>query len=272
MSSIAIENLSFRVIPPTRLSPAALPVVLLHGLMGFSANWGKIWPVLCDRPVLVFDQRGHGRSFKPTEGYSPDDYARDLLCLMDHLQWNKAHIVGHSMGGRVALRFASTYSDRSSSLVMEDSGVLSRPERVRWIQFLLNQVPTPFSDRASAKLFFEENYKEEAITGSFLHANIEQKEDGTFDWRFQKKGMIETIQTGRAQSALSEFMNLRLPILLIRGSLSKEFPEEEALQMCAAQDLAHLVTLEGAGHYVHAEKPKEFSQALLNFLLDHDGN
>lgn len=256
-----------RVHGPEISPPGVLPVVLLHGLMGFAANWGKIWPELhATRPVLVLDQRGHGRSPKPATGYSPTDYARDLSRLLDHLGWPKAHIVGHSMGGRVALRFASLYPGRTASLTMEDSGADARPDRVNWIQDLLASIPTPFPDRESAKAFFAENFRDDPMTGGFLHANLEQGEDGSLDWRFHAPGMIETVETGRATDAMREFKELAAPTLLVRGSRSKEFPAGEAKAMAEARRNVELVTIEGAGHFVHAEKPKEFTQALARFL------
>jgi pimeloyl-ACP methyl ester carboxylesterase len=235
--------------------------------MGFAANWGKVWPDLHTyRPVLVLDQRGHGRSPKPQTGYAPTDYARDLLGLLDFLGWKRAHVAGHSMGGRVALRFASLYPERAASLTMEDSGADARPDRVRWIQDLLASVPTPFASREEAKAFFAENFRDDPMTGGFLHANLEQKENGRLDWRFHAPGMIETVETGRATDAMREFAELAAPTLLLRGSRSVEFPAGEARVMAAARKNVALVTIEGAGHFVHAEKPQPFNRALAQFL------
>lgn len=270
MSIVDPTQIYHRVHGPESPPSGTHPVVLLHGLMGFAANWGKIWPGLHERRrVLVLDQRGHGRSAKPAGGYSPTDYARDLQALLDHLGWERAHVVGHSMGGRVALRFASLYPGRTVTLSMEDSGVAARPERVQWIQKLLGSVPTPFSDRESAKTFFAENFRDDPLTGGFLHANLEQKESGLWDWRFYAPGMIETIQTGRATDATAEFAELDVPTLLFRGERSKEFPADEADAMARARPNVRLVTVDEAGHYVHAEKPQEFTEPLARFLNEN---
>lgn len=267
MSIVDPRQVYHRIHGPELSPPGVLPVVLLHGLMGFAANWGKVWPDLhAHRSVLVLDQRGHGRSPKPANGYSPTDYARDLAGLLDLLGWGKVHVVGHSMGGRVALRFASLYPERTASLTMEDSGADARPERVNWICNLLASIPTPFADREKAKAFFAENFRADPLTGGFLHANLEQKEGGGFDWRFHAPGMIETVETGRATDAMREFTKLAAPTLLVRGSLSKELPAGEAKVMAGARPNVVLVTIEGAGHYVHAEKPMEFTRALAQFL------
>jgi esterase len=267
MSIVDPKLIYHRVYGPEIVPPGAMPVVLLHGLMGFSANWGKIWPDLhSQRQILVLDQRGHGRSPKPATGYTPTDYARDLAALLDLLKWERVHLVGHSMGGRVALRFANLFPERAVSLTMEDSGADSRPERVNWICDLLASIPTPFKNRETAREFFAEYFRDDPMTGGFLHANLEQKPDGTLDWRFHAPGMIETIETGRATDAMREFSELTLPTLLVRGSKSKEFPAPEAKAMQESRGKVSLVTIEGASHFVHAEKPQEFTKALAQFL------
>jgi pimeloyl-ACP methyl ester carboxylesterase len=235
--------------------------------MGFAANWGKVWPHFQEnRPVLVLDQRGHGRSEKPDTGYAPSDYAGDLAALLRELGWGKCHIVGHSMGGRVALRFVSLHPEFARSLCLEDSGVETNAERVEWIRGLLGGVPTPFHERETAKRFFEENFRDDPMTGSFLHANLETKEDGLIDWRFQKPGMIETVVKGRATDAAAEFKALSLPTLLIRGGRSTHLSIGEAERMAASRPNVELVEISGAGHYVHAEKPAEFCRALDEFI------
>jgi pimeloyl-ACP methyl ester carboxylesterase len=264
---MSIARLHHRILGPKAGQNAKKPLVFLHGLMGFAANWGKIWPHFQeDRPVLVLDQRGHGRSEKPASGYSPSDYANDLEYLLREIGWEAAHIVGHSMGGRVALRFASLFPERSLSLTMEDSGAGPRPDRVDWIRGLLASVPTPFSDREIAKNFFVENFRDDPMTGSFLHANLETKENGLQDWRFYPPGMIETVETGRAVDAMEEFSSLTLPTLVVRGGYSREFPSDEAKRMAEARPSVAFRQIEGAGHFVHAQKPEEFSQALKDFL------
>ncbi len=269
MSIVPPQSLHYRVLAPA--SPASAerkaPLVLLHGLMGFAANWGKIWPYFQEeRQVLVLDQRGHGRSAKPKSGYTPTDYAEDLHALLAHLGWEKCHIVGHSMGGRVAVRFTSLHPDQALSLTLEDSGIEANPKRIEWIRDLLGSIPTPFPNREAAKQFFQTHFANDPMTGSFLHANLEASESGSMDWRFYAPGMTETIEQGRATDAMAEFRSLQLPTLIIRGGRSREFPREEAERMQQIRPGVELVEIPEAGHFVHAEQPGPFSQALASFL------
>jgi esterase len=131
---------------------------------------------------------------------------------------------------------------------------------------LLGSTPTPFASRESAKRFFEENYRHDPLTGGFLHANLEPKPDGRLDWRFHAPGMIETIEAGRATDATEELHALTLPTLLIRGGRSEELPAEEAARMTGLRPSIKFIEIPDAGHFVHAEKPGEFSGALKEFL------
>jgi len=235
--------------------------------MGFAANWGKIWPFFeKERQILVFDQRGHGKSAKPVTGYAPSDYAQDLKNLLETLGWKKIHLVGHSMGGRVAMQFAHLFPKTVSCLILEDSGAEANPSRIQWIQNLLGSVPTPFFDREEAKKFFSSHFSNDPTTGGFLYANLENKSDGTLHWRFHAPGMIETIEKGRAVDGTGIFKSLTIPILLIRGEKSIELPASEATRMTEINPHSKLITIPDASHYVHADKPKEFIETLTAFL------
>lgn len=248
-----------------------LPLVFLHGLLGFSANWGKIWPFFePSRACLVLDQRGHGKSFHPPNGYSPSDYAEDLRQILDELGWKKIHLVGHSMGGRVAMQFAQDHAEHVESLVLEDSGAEARPDRLAWIQGLLGGIPTPFPDRESANRFFQEKYTHDTLLGGFLHANLRAREDGAYDWRFFPPGMIETIASGRAKDAMEVFRGLKQPTLLIRGGKSEEFRSEEAARMQKSREGVQLETIPEAGHFVHAQMPQAFNDILAGWLRGRD--
>lgn len=248
---------------------APYPLVFLHGLMGYASNWGKIWPQFAaERAVLVLDQRGHGKSEKPQHGYSPQHYASDLLHLMDELGWEKAHIVGHSMGGRVAMHFARSFPERCASLILEDSGAEARPNRIQWIRKLLASIPTPFPDRESAKKFFDTNFAGDPLLGGFLFANIERNAAEKFDWRFLPSAMEETIALGRAKDDLELFAAILAQTLIIRGERSDEFPQEEAERMVQQKQNARLVVVSGAGHFVHPTHPVEFCSALREFIVE----
>lgn len=244
------------------------PLVLLHGLMGYASNWGKIWPHFAKaRPVLVFDQRGHGRTAKPKDGYSPSHYAADLISLLDHLGWDKIHLCGHSMGGRVAMQFAASYPERILSLTLEDSGPLANVGVMNWIENLLGRVPVPFSTREGAKEFFETKFLDDPLVGSFLHANIERKADDSYDWRFSVPAMLKTLEFGRSVDSSEIFRSIQCPILLFRGGKSAHLSVEEVERMRGLNPhLVQVHTVPQAGHFVHPTAPDEFNHVLAAFI------
>src|SRR5690606_37393571 len=122
-------------------------------------NWRKITSALQQEyEILIFDQRGHGRSFHPKDSYQPEDYARDLEQILDELDWKTILLVGHSMGGRNALVFASQFPHRVNALVLVDISPEADERAVERIEFLLNLVPVPFESKEKAKVFFEEEF------------------------------------------------------------------------------------------------------------------
>ena len=101
--------------------------VLIHGLTGSLADWEvRVVPLLKDSfTVLTYDLRGHGYTDMPPSGYTSADMASDLVGLLDALGIDRAHFIGHSFGGTVALHFAALHSDRVNALTVSDSRVWS---------------------------------------------------------------------------------------------------------------------------------------------------
>ncbi len=248
--------------------------VFLHGLMGFLNNWKKITSQLdSTEQCLCYDQRGHGRSFKPQTGYAPEDYANDLKALTEELGWDRFILVGHSMGGRNALVFTDRYPERVEKLVIEDIGPESSESSAQFFHRLLGAVPTPFKTRVEARDFFQNEFASKVRTkesvraiGAFLHANLVETEEGLWDWRFYKEGILESVHAGRVQERWSEIQNLKVPTLWIRGENSQELSSETFQKVLQTNKMIQGVEIAGAGHWVHSEKPEEFTKALKNFV------
>jgi len=241
-------------------------LIFLHGLMGYAGNWRRITPAFEGAfHILTYDQRGHGRSIKPDSGYTPEDYANDLLKIMDELGWSKASLVGHSMGGRNALNFAFRFPQRVVKLVIEDIGPDANQEGADKIHRLLGSIPTPFHDKRLAKEFLL-NRISDPVLGNYLYSNLEETSPGVWNWRFSKKGILESVDSGRARERWQEVKGLRMPTLVIRGEHSDDLPKDIYEKMVSQNPLVKGVEIAGAGHWVHSEKPDEFISALKGFL------
>lgn len=255
-------------------NPSGPKLVFLHGLMGSGANWRKITNQFeKDYHILLYDQRGHGRSFQPEGGYRPDDYADDLTKILDELGWERIFLVGHSMGGRNAIIFSSLWPQRVIALVIEDIGVEPDPRNVQKYEKLLGLVPTPFEKRSDAKQFLLEVFpgllkqQQDALTlANYFYANMAERDDGKTDWRFSKEGILESVREWPKQDWWTIWKSLKMPILLIRGSDSPDFAPAIYEKMLAANAHVKGVVIAPSGHWVHHEQPDKFTQELRLFL------
>ncbi len=279
-----LQNFNYQILGS---STERLPLVFLHGLMGYALNWKRVADAFRDhRQVLIFDQRGHGKSFHPDTGYAPEDYAEDLALILDELGWQKIDLVGHSMGGRNALHFAYCFSDRVRKLVIEDIGPVVAEGSAERIQALINLVPVPFNSKLEAKEFFMNTFPKlisdnphAQTLGQYFYSNMIEKISGTeldqtsraevkveVTWRFDKSAIINSLKEGRTKDRWQEWEQLSIPTLLIRGENSSDLPVSIYNEMLARNPLSQGVQIAGAGHWVHFDKPEIFIQALKNFL------
>lgn len=250
--------------------------MFLHGIMGSGINWRRIATAFeNDYEILTFDQRGHGRSFQPSTGYSPTDFATDLSGILKDLKWEKIYLVGHSMGGRNALEFANLFPQRTVKLVVEDIGPSLRPEALGNIEKLLNLVPVPFSSRREAKEFFEKRYEslisfnpQPRVVSKFLFSNLEDKPNGQVDWRFYKPGIMEALRLGHAHDRWEQVEHLKVPTLWIRGQNSTDLSRPVFEEILKRNPLIRGEEIPDAGHWVHFDQPDAFIRVVKDFLTE----
>ncbi|MEG3639900.1 alpha/beta fold hydrolase [Magnetococcus sp. PR-3] len=249
--------------------------VFLHGLMGSGNNWRKIVRALqSDRQILTYDQRGHGRSFKPRDGYALEDYAEDLKALLDALDWQKIVLVGHSLGGRVAMTFAHLYPERLQGLVIVDIGPGGHSGAADRTVQLLEMVPTPFESKEAAKLYFETEFPHQALAagwekvetlGPYLYSNLIEHASGEADWRFYKPGIVASVARSTDRARWDQIEALNRPTLLMRGQSSRYLPRDTFDAMVACNPCIEGVEISAADHWVHADQPEQFVAQLQRF-------
>lgn len=248
--------------------------VFIHGLMGYGANWRKIIAGLeGSERCLTYDQRGHGRSFHPSQGYGPEDYADDLKKIVDELGWDQFVLVGHSMGGRNVINFASRFPERVSHLIVEDIGAEAKPQAHEYYEDLLDMIPAPFVSREQAKHYFAHDFPQNAKTrenvqvmANYFYSNLVEQPDGTIDWRFSKDGVIASVKEGRSDERWHEVQGLKMPTLLVRGERSQELSRESYQKMLGSNPLIKGVEIPEAGHWVHSDQPQAFLHEIKQFV------
>ncbi len=245
-------------------------LVFLHGIMGQGRNWQSIAKKFSKSfQCLIYDQRGHGKSFQPDSGVQVGDYSSDLRDLLDHLGWSEpVYLVGHSMGGRVALAFTDRFPERVKKLVIVDISPSSDWDSMQSILEKLNFVPVPFTSRAEARDFMENQFLQKfpnKMVMEFFYSNLIEKDSG-FDWIFSKPIIQQSLEMARHKDYWGEFKNLKTPTLYVRGGDSTDLKEADFTQVLENNSNITGQVVEGAGHWVHAEKPMETLRIIGEFF------
>lgn len=240
-------------------------IIFLHGLLGSHRNWLKITPAFeKDFNILCVDQRGHGKSERPTQGFTPLDFAEDIHGLMHDLKIPHAAIVGHSMGGRNALMLAHNYPNHVSHLVLEDIGPESTYESGYAVVAKLKKIPVPFKNKILAKEFLLNEFGDPQM-GNFLYTRLKEDQGGVV-WDFPMSMVEEIINQGRSKNLWDEVRSLQCPTLVVRGQNSLDFSPDEYEKMLSINPQIQGAVIADCGHWVHFEKPKEFCNVVGEFL------
>lgn len=252
-------------------------LVFLHGLMGSGMNWRSIASQFEEQyQILTYDQRGHGKSFRPASGYRPEDYAEDLNKILDELGWQKIHLIGHSMGGRAAMQFAAMHPGKLITITIEDIGIYIKEQNADGLKQMIEMVPVPFSSRSEARSFFKDEFpglihsnKRAKAISSYFYTNIVETPSGTADWRFCLKGIYESISQGHLRDRVSEWKSIHCPILLMRGDESSDLTQEDFTKMLSINSNAKGVEIPESGHWIHFDQAEAFVRELKSFLSQH---
>ena len=240
------------------------PVIILHGLFGFSDNWQTIAKGLSDHHLVVTpDLRNHGRS-PHLSSHSYPEMADDLKGFMETHWMFSANLVGHSMGGKVAMQLALSYPDMVERLVVVDIDPDQAEDNHSSIfRALLGMDLSKMATRTAAEAYLSEHIQDYG-TMQFLLKNITRTEKGTYAWKMNLPVLWQHYQDILAPVSGDPFQK---PTLFIRGSKSDYIKPEKSALIKTLFPQAEIVTIEGAGHWVHADKPNELLTVLKSFLV-----
>ena len=240
------------------------PLVILHGLFGFSDNWQTHAKKLAEYyRVILVDLRNHGHSDWSDE-FSYQLMADDLLELINDLNLSKILLLGHSMGGKVAITFAQNHSTLLEKLIVVDIGIKQYPMHHAEILKGLHAIDlTTVNSRSVAESILTQ-YVDSYGTRQFLLKNLYWIEKGKLAWRMNIK-VLEREMT-EILSALPTTV-VFLPTLFIRGEQSNYILDDDIEALEEVFPDIQLKTIENAGHWVHAEAPEEFMDTVLEFCL-----
>jgi esterase len=249
----------------TVLPLGARGLLILHGFLGMSDNWKTLGAQFAEAgfQVHLLDLRNHGRSFH-SEQFSYELMVQDVLDYCQEHNLEKTTIIGHSMGGKTAMLFATTYPEMVDKLLVADIGPKFYPQHHQPILEGLNAVDF---DLKPSRIAVEEilaNHIPDLGTRQFLTKSLYWQEPGQLAFRFNLA--VLTQQIDQIGKALPENAVFSKPTLFVRGGSSdyildadfggikKHFPDSE------------IKTIPNAGHWLHAENPKLFYDFTIEFF------
>lgn len=248
----------------TEITGQGQAIVLIHGLFGSYENLGVIARALAGQwQVVNLDMRNHGRSdWHDSMSYAL--MAEDVKDTLDHQGLDQVILLGHSMGGKIAMEFALRYPDRVNKLILADiSPVQNRPRHLEILSALDGIDLNNLQSRQQA---------DQQLTLSITETGVRQfllkslyKEDDHFRWRFNIKALIANYpQLLEAPPSKGPYTG---PVLFIKGAESDYLlPEHQSLiQQLFPHSKAKVIM--GTGHWLHAEKPVAFAKIVTDFLL-----
>lgn len=249
----------------SRIEGSGKPLLVIHGFLGMSDNWKSLGSQYAAEgfEVHILDLRNHGKSFH-SELFNYEVMAEDVLKYCNEHNLKSVSIIGHSMGGKVAMLFATIAPERIEKLIVADIGPKYYPPHHQDIFAGLNAVD--FSKKPDRREVEETLYPyiPDFGTRQFIMKNVYWVEPGQLGFRFNLKVFNDSIdEIGTALPETALFTN---PTLFIRGGNSKYILDDDLSQIKKHFPNSSLVTIPNVGHWLHAENPKLFFEETLRFL------
>lgn len=240
-------------------------VVFMHGIGGNRRNWAEQVPFFGARyHAVAWDARGYGDSDDYADPLRFPDFATDLLRLLDHLGVAQAHLVGLSMGGRIALDFYERAPARVRSLALVDTfpgydESFTPEEREKFIRLRKQPLVEGKEPRDIAPVVAKT-----LVSRCAEPAHVAALVDSM--GRLHKESYIKAIEAMTRYEPVADLSRVKVPTLVVVGDQDRLTPPKIAREMATTIDGAELVILRNAGHLANIEQPVLFNQALGSFL------
>jgi pimeloyl-ACP methyl ester carboxylesterase len=236
-----VENAGARIWYATYES--GLPVILLHGGLGHSGNWGYQVPMLVKSGyrAVVIDSRGHGRSTRDAQPYSYELMASDVLTVMDNLKIEQAAFVGWSDGACIAMILASQVPARVAGVFFFACNM--DPSGTKDFEF------TPILGRCISR--HKQDYAE-------LSSTPDQ-----FDEFFEAVGLMQRTQPNYSANNLAQ---VNVPVTIVQSEHDEFIKREHAEYLARNIPNAEFIYLPGVSHFAPLQRPEQFNKTILEFL------
>jgi 3-oxoadipate enol-lactonase len=240
-------------------------VVLIHGFGGDLRIWDAQFPVLAQHyRVLRYDIRGHGKSAPPTS--EPYAHADDLKALLDHCEISRAHVIGLSMGGEIAINFALAYPERVESLVLVGSSLggfqWSDEWNASWVPIFT--AASTSGKNAVLELVLRHPLIAAAMETPEVAPKLTQILSEYSAWHFLNADPVQHPEP----PAVQRLNEIGMPTLIVIGE--HDLPDLHAIAELLQQHIPNVTKLdvEGVGHVVSMEAPERLNEIVLSFLAE----
>ncbi|MGV6844990.1 MAG: alpha/beta fold hydrolase [Lutibacter sp.] len=240
------------------------PLLILHGYLGMSDNWKTLGNKFSEfYEVHLIDQRNHGRSFH-SDDFDYELLVDDLKNYIDHYHLKSVNLLGHSMGGKVAMLFAVTHPNLVNKLIVADISPRAYKPHHQQILAALNAVNFDLQNtRKKVAEVLKIYIKDEGIL-QFLLKNVYWKNKEKLAFRFNLISLTENYnEVGLALPSFTEFNG---DTLFLKGEKSDYINKEDEPLIQAHFQNSRIVTVKNSGHWLHAENPTQFYSEVVSFL------
>ena len=242
------------------------PVIILHGLFGMLDNWQSIGKKIAAEGfmVILVDQRDHGKS-PFTSHFDYPVLAADLAAFMEQNWIYKAHIIGHSMGGKTAMQLAFDHGHHIDKLVVVDICNKTYPGGHEEIFKAIREADVAHKEDRQVIFDFLKDRLHDEGTIQFLLKNLQRKKEGGYEWKMNY-ALLEESYPSILSEVGSAYSHFDRPTLFVKGAFSPYIAagDEERIQKQFPN--SRLTTIQNAGHWVHADQPEQFTRQVLQFL------
>ena len=240
------------------------PLLILHGYFGMGDNWKSLANKFSENfEVHLIDQRNHGRSFH-SDDFSYELMVEDLENYINHHDLKQVNLLGHSMGGKTAMLFATSFPKMLDKLLIADISPKYYPPHHHFILEALHAVDfTKVTRRREIEVIFTKYIDEIGIRQSLLK-NIYWIEKGKLAYRFNLESL--TLNNKEIGESLPSFSVFEKETLFLKGENSNYIVEKDYALITAHFPQVQIETIKNAGHWLHAENPTDFYTYVMRFL------
>lgn len=242
------------------------PLVLITGLSSDHKTWLPFLPAFTNNyRVLIMDNRGIGDTEYPDAPFSVDDMAYDTANLMDTLEIENAHVIGHSLGGRIAQKLVLNYPEKVKSLILCATSA-SQPKRSKlMLNTIANEVNNGMSIGALLKVMMAISFSEKSFENiDAINERIDLRVEGlSSDYA---KNFARQVQASADYDTRAELNQIEVPTMVLAAENDFIFPLEFVKELADGINGAKFTIINGARHSLILEKPQEFIKLALCFL------